>query len=139
MRLRRHIAYTLIICFSSFLGHNMVPHYHHAYVYHSPITTSCPYEHGDHHGHKHDHDSSTVPEEHPTHCHAFNDVVFQKHSAPALRPWTGSMQTLLVPGISSLPEETQYSSPHRYTVLKLPCRAGIFPGLRGLRAPPFSA
>ncbi len=54
MTIKRYIAGLLLICFSAFLGHNLVPHHHHSEVFHSPIATDCPFEHGDHQGHDHD-------------------------------------------------------------------------------------
>ena len=139
MSLSRPISNLLLICFSAFLGHNLVPHHHHSEVYYNPIATDCPFEHEDHHGNEHDQDAKSVPAEHPTHCHAFNDLVFQKFSAPELHPWTGSTQALLTPCHSSLSEEGQFTSPHKYADLKLPRRNTIFPGSTGLRAPPVFA
>ena len=139
MRFSKLIAGLLLICFSAYLGHNLVPHHHHTEVYQNPLATDCPFEHGDHHGHDHDAEAESPADGHPVHCHAFNDVVFKKYSAPALRPWTNSIQPVLVPGQSEVPEQSQYLSPHRFTGLKLPCRAALFPGSRDLRAPPVSA
>ncbi|MEA3460444.1 MAG: hypothetical protein U9R49_01105 [Bacteroidota bacterium] len=125
----RIISGILLLCFSAFLGHNLVPH-HHSEELHSPIATSCPLEHGDTHDHDHDAD------EHPTHCHAFNDVVFEKFNAPSLRPWTGSIQAMIVPGASKLPEKEQHCSPYIYAVLKPLCVTAVYLGSRDLRAPP---
>ena len=133
MHIKRYIAGFLFICFSAFLGHNLVPHHHHSEVFHSPITTDCPFEHGD--TKEHDHDT----DEQPTHCHAFNDVVFEKHIVPALRPWAGSLQAMMVPGQSKLPEEEQHLSPYTFVVLKLPCKTALYLGSRDLRAPPVFA
>ena len=136
MKIKGHIAGLLLICFSVFLGHNLVPHHHHSEAFHSPITTDCPFEHGDQKGHDHSCNNKADADSHPVHCHAFNDVVFEKYSAPALRPWTGSIQAMLVPWQLKLAEEAQYSSPRSYTVFKLPHRTVNYPGSRGLRAPP---
>jgi len=132
MTIKRHIAGLLLICFSAFLGHNLVPHHHHSEIYLSPIATDCPFEHGETQKHEHNHDA----DEHPTHCHAFNDVVFEKYSVPVLRPWTGSLQAMIVPQQSKLPEVEQGHSPNTFIVLKLPCKNAVYLGSRDLRAPP---
>jgi hypothetical protein len=134
MKLKKHITYLLLICFAAFLGHNLVPHHHHSEVYQSPIATDCPFEHGDHHGHKQE--SNTNSGEHPVHCHAFNDVVFQKYNAPTLRPWAGFIQAIIIPGQIEIPEDVQSCSSHTFLVLKLPCKTAEQLGLRDLRAPP---
>ena len=134
MKIKRYIAGLLLVCFSVFLGHNLVPHHHHSEAFNSPITTDCPFEHGDQH--EHDHDSDAEANEHPTHCHAFNDVVFEKYSVPLLRLWAGSLLALIVPGQPKLPEVEQGHSPYTFVVLKLPCKTAAYLGSRGLRAPP---
>lgn len=139
MHANRYIAALLICCFSAFLGHNLVPHHHHSEVYQSPIATNCPLDHGDNHGHDHDADTESNTDRHPTHCHAFNDVVFEKHSIPAIRPWTGILQAMMVPEQSKLPVEEQHLSPYTYAVLKLPCKNAVYLGSRDLRAPPLLA
>jgi hypothetical protein len=133
MKMYRFISGILLLCFSAYLGHNLVPHYHHSETCQNPIATECPFEHGD--TNEHDHDA----DEHPTHCHAFNDVVFEKHNVPALHPWAGSIQAMMVPGASKLPEEKQYCSPYIYAVLKPPCITVVYLGSRDLRAPPVFA
>lgn len=139
MRFSSLIAGLLLICFSAYLGHNLVPHHHHAEVYQSPIASDCPFEHGDHQGHDHEHDASSPEEGHPVHCHAFNDVVFKKYNAPALHPWACGMQLMTNPGLTRVPEQTPCLSPHGFTGFKPACRAAIFPGSRDLRAPPVFA
>jgi len=130
MKINRIISGILLFCFSAFLGHNLVPHHHHSEIFHSPIATTCPFEHSD--THEHDH----AADEHPTHCHAFNDVIFKKYNAPSLRPWAGSIQAMMVPGTFTLPEEEQLCSPYIYAVLKPPCIPVVYLGSRDLRAPP---
>lgn len=139
MRFSTLIAGLLLICFSAYLGHNLVPHHHHAEVYQNPIAADCPFEHEDHHGHDHDKDAASPADAHPVHCHAFNDVVFKKYNAPAFSPWGTGIQLMTAPGQAEVPEHTQYLSPHSFTDLKLPCRAAILPGSRDLRAPPVFA
>lgn len=138
MRISKLIAGLLLICFSAYVGHNLVPHHHHAEVYQGPIDTDCPFEHGDHQGH--DQQDSDIPAEgHPLHCHAFNDVVFKKYTAPLLRPWTESIQLMTAPGQFKVAEQNQSVSPHRFMVLSLPCRVAVLPGSGDLRAPPVLA
>jgi len=64
MRVNRYIAGLLLICFSAFLGHNLVPHHHHSEVFNSPIATDCPIEHKDHQGHNPDNDANRDTEKH---------------------------------------------------------------------------
>ena len=92
MNVNRYMAGMLLLCFSVFLGHNLVPHHHHSGVFPNPITSACPHEHGDHQGHDHDSDADTKADQHPIHCHAFNDVVFEKTSVAIYNP--GSIQVL---------------------------------------------
>ena len=135
MKVQKHIATLLLVCFSAYLVHNLIPHHHHSEISHSPLATNCPFDHED--THEHDHDADTG--EHSTYCHAFNNVVFEKHSVPVIRPWSGSIPAMLVPGQVKLPEEIQGRSPYENTVLKLPCKYAIYLGSRDLRAPPLYA
>ena len=133
MRVQRYISTLLLVCFSVFLGHNMIPHHHHSEVLHNPLATNCPIDHED--SHEHEHDAG----EQPTHCHAFNAVVFDMYNTLTIRPWTGSIQAMLVPGQLTLPENIQHRSPYEYAILKLPCKSVISLGSVGLRAPPVFA
>ncbi len=128
----RYIADLLLICFSAFLGHNLVPHHHHSVVFHSPVATDYPFEHGDQHGHDHDTDADG----HPVHCHAFNDVVFEKYSAPLNKPWTGQVRAMMVSGQILIPEAPLVVTSSPFTLLSLPCRSHTDIGSRALRAPP---
>jgi len=130
------MAGLLLFCFSVFLGHNLVPHHHHSEVFHSPIATDCPFEHGDHQGHDHDSDTDADTNEHPTHCHAFNDVVFEKYNAPVIKAWTSSLQVIFVSGQTLLPDVPSDLSSGPFIFLKLPCSSHTDIGTRALRAPP---
>lgn len=136
MTIKKYIAGLLLICFSAFLGHNLVPHHHHSEVFHSPVTTHCPFEHGDHQGHDHDSDSDTDSENHPIHCHAFNDVVFEKYSAPVLKSWTSQAIIALVSRFTFVPEAPLVINFNQFTFLKLPCSSQTDMGTRALRGPP---
>jgi ABC-type nickel/cobalt efflux system permease component RcnA len=132
MRVQRYISTLLLVCFSAYLVHSLVPHHHHSEVLHDSVT-NCPFDHEDSHAHEHNAD------EHPTHCHAFNDVVFKKHMAPKFRPLAGSMQILFVTRQLKLPVEIQGHTLYKYVALKLPCRTANDLGSRDLRAPPVFA
>ena len=133
MKNKKFTCYLLIFCFSAFLGHNLVPHHHHTEPYQYPITADCPFEHGDHAAD--DHDTGTPPVEHPVHCHAFNEVVFEKYNAPANKPWTGQIHTLPVPD-RDVNGQIQGQSAHLFTFNELRCCAPPDLGTRALRAPP---
>ena len=134
MNIKRYTAGLLLVCFSVFLGHNLVPHHHHSEVFNSPIATDCPIEHGDQHGH--DHDSDAEANEHPTHCHAFNDVVFEKYNAPVRNPWGSLVQSMLVSGQTIVPELPLDLVSSQYIILKLLCSSPTDIGTRALRGPP---
>ena len=134
MNIKRYIAGLLLVCFSVFLGHNLVPHHHHSEVFNSPIVTDCPIEHGDQHGH--DHDSDAEANEHPTHCHAFNDVVFEKYNTPLRKPWGSQVQSMLVSGQTIVPELPLDLVSSQYIILKLLCSSHTDIGTRALRGPP---
>jgi hypothetical protein len=135
MRIKRYIAGLLFICFSAFLGHNLVPHHHHSEVFHSPVATSCPFEHGDHHEHN-DSDTEADSEEHPIHCHAFNDVVFKKIHSSVNQVFSAQVQHMLVPFQVLVPELPPVKLSKHYSLLKLPCSSHTDYGTRALRAPP---
>ena len=124
----------LLVCFSVFLGHNLVPHHHHSEVFNSPIATDCPIEHGDQHGH--DHNSDAEANEHPTHCHAFNDVVFEKYNSPIVKPWSNQVLVKLVSSQTIVPEVPLDLVSSQYIFLKLPCSSHTDIGTRALRGPP---
>ena len=136
MRIKGFIAKLLLICFSAFLGHNLVPHHHHAEVYPNPMATQCPFEHGDHQGH--DQDNHSPPGDHPVHCHAFNDVVFQKFNIPSIRPWCGQIHSAIIPDNIQI-AEVKVKSSSLYTFFKLPGTSQTDLGTRALRAPPARA
>jgi hypothetical protein len=143
MKAYRHIAITLLICFSVFLGHDLVPHHHHSEVFHSPLTTNCPFEHGDQPKHNHDadtdHHADTDAEANPFHCHAFNDVVFEKYRVPVNKRGTGQVQSIVVSSLILTPEVPLVGTSSSFTLFKLPCRSIKGTGTRGLRGPPAQA
>ncbi len=130
MNIKRYIAGLLLVCFSVFLGHNLVPHHHHSGVFNNPIATDCPFEHG------HDHDSDAEANQHPTHCHAFNDVIFENYSAPVVKPWSNQVLAILASSQTIVPELPLDLVSSQYIILKLPCSFRTDIGTRALRGPP---
>jgi len=136
MNIKRYIAGLLLVCFSVFLGHNLVPHHHHSEVLNNPISTDCPIEHGDRQGHNHESDADVDADEHPIHCHAFNDVVFEKYTSSVVKPWSSQVQIMLVFGQKNVPEAPLDLAASQYIILKLPCSSHTHIGTRALRGPP---
>jgi hypothetical protein len=66
-------------------------------------------------------------------------VVFQKHSVSSIRPWTGCLTVMMVPGQPVLHQAEQPGTPYLYAVHKPPCITAAYPGSKGLRAPPVLA
>lgn len=139
MKVKGYIASLLLLCFSVYLGHNLVPHHHHAEVFKSPLTAACPFEHGDHQGHDHNSDSNSDENEHPTHCHAFNDVVFEKYSITLNYPGTSKIVDMEIPSQVFVLNEALWRTSSPFILLKLPDKSHIDLGTRALRGPPVLA
>jgi hypothetical protein len=135
MKVNRYIAAILLFCFSAFLGHSLVPHPHHSVV-DSPLASDCPFEHSDQHRHDQDSDADQDAEENPTHCHAFNDVVFERYNAPVIKTWTNHVLVLMLSRQTSLPDTPVVDNSRPYSRLSLACRSLTDEGTRALRAPP---
>jgi len=82
MKGKQHIALLLLLAFFAYLGHAMVPHHHHDGVLRHTEDSNCT------HSHDHDDDAShgdatshDHEEEAPLHCHAFNNLVFEKYQS----------------------------------------------------------
>ena len=136
MNVHRKIAILLLICFSAFLGHNLVPHHHLSEDLFNPFAASCPIDHGDHRGNGHYPDSETTKDQQPTHCHAFNDVVFEKFNSSIYSPKSIRIQDMAEPEQLCDPDILQLlpTSTYTYPELVRSSRAGR--GIRALRAPP---
>jgi len=130
------MAGLLLVCFSVFLGHNLVPHHHHSEVFNSPITTDCPFDHGDHQGHDHKRDASAEADEHPVHCHAFNGVVFEKYTITINKPDTSQPLAMEVPAHAYELDVPQGLNSGLFILLKLPNKSHTDLGTRALRGPP---
>ena len=116
-----------------------MPHHHHSEASLSPIATACPVEHGDHQGHDHDSDAETEAAEHPTHCHAFNYVVFVKYKVTIDNPNTSQLLSMVASRQALAPEEPLMLTSSLYILLKLPCKSPTDLGTRALRGPPVFA
>lgn len=148
MRGAKVISIVLSICFSVFLGHNLVPHHHHAEIVNVPVSSACPLDHhlcsedsvpvcceeqAGHEGHEgHEHDSDS----HPVHCHAFNDVVFDKYGAPDIQPQTSKIIILFAAISNNLSDTPDSAIPYPYSRIKIPDKSITFFGSRSLRGPP---
>jgi hypothetical protein len=140
MKAFRHIAWLLLISFSAFLGHNLVPHHHHAEAILNPIAADCPVEHSDNHScnqdaEEVDHQSA----DHPTHCHAFNDVVFEKYNTQIVKAFSGYHLVLAVSHPDLLPLPPVNNDFYRFKDWKIPFKTFELYGSRDLRGPPQSA
>jgi len=140
MQVNRHIAWLLLMCFSAFLGHNLVPHHHHSEAFLNPIATDCPVEHGDHHGCDQDGDAEDHhSDQHPTHCHAFNDVVFEKHPSKVLTPDSRQIRITITSAPELVPDLRLTQIFYKYSGQKFPLRIIELYGSRYLRGPPLIA
>ncbi len=140
MKANRYIAILLLICFSAFLGHNLVPHHHHAEALPNPIASDCPIEHKDHCSHDHDMDSEDRhADEYPTHCHAFNDVVFVKYNTQVVKLLSEYTLVMAVSHTDLIQDPPAKNDFYRYIFLKFPFKTIELYGSRGLRGPPVAA
>ncbi len=133
MKTHKYISIFLTLCFSVFLGHNLIPHHHHSEQVIVPVSTECPVDHGDTEKHHHDADHD------PLHCHAFNDVVFDKYNSTQLRGVSTHIHALAIPSIFAAvaPMPTEILSV--YFQFKIPDKPSDYFGDRSLRGPPLVA
>jgi len=115
MNIHRIIANLLLICFSAFLGHNLVPHQH----FSEDLSDSC-----------------TAKDQHPLHCHAFNDVEFEKFSSTTNNSLSNHFQEMVEPGKVCCSEILLQLPTSPYTFLELACSSRSDRGTHDLRAPP---
>ncbi len=142
MKVYRYIAIVLLICFSAFLGHNLVPHHHHSEALANPISSDCPIQHEDHHGcdqDKHQEGEEDHADDHPIHCHAFNDVVFEKFDTREVKPLIGYLSDLTVSHADLLPDPLACKDFYFFDGLKIPPKTIELCGTRDLRGPPKAA
>jgi hypothetical protein len=129
----RHISLLLFLCFSIFLLHNLVPHHHHAEIVGVPVGSDCPIAHGDHQDRKSDHGH------HPIHCHAFNDIVFDKYSPAKIHPQGRAIHAGVIHGQDMILHPPAAVGPSSKDYDHIPGLASWYFVARPLRAPPVSA
>lgn len=129
MNLKRLISLLLFICFSIYLGHNLIPHHHHAEVAGHPRGGDCPVDHKDH----------CNPQGHPLHCHAFNNLDFVKYDQSVIKQPVKLLSELLTPLSPGTVDEPDAALFLRYALLKQPDITLRCFGATPMRAPPFSA
>ena len=127
---KRHIPLLLLICFSVFVGHNLIPHHHHTEAISVAIDGDCPIDLEDHH-------NTNDP---PLHCHAFNSVNFVKYSHVEIQQPVRVISTLTLPDSKIQLEPPASFEFQRSICLKIPDKSTGYYGAISLRAPPpFSA
>jgi len=129
MSIRKQISFLLLLGFNILLGHNLVPHHHHAEILPGALNRDCPIEHEDHH------DSDDLP----FHCHAFNNVAIFKNSPSHLQQQVKEISTLMVPQRQCVMEPLAAFLSYRYICLTIPDKSLNYCGAISLRAPPVSA
>ena len=133
MTIHRYISIFLTLCFSVFLGHNLIPHHHHSEQVNVPVSSKCPVDHGDTHEHHHDADHE------PLHCHAFNDVVFDKYNSSQVRKISQLVVKLSTRAFPALLTSLATEVSSRNVQIRVPHKSSYYFGARSLRAPPVVA
>ena len=133
MRFNRYITGILILCFSAFLGHNLIPHHHYSDSFDGPVSSACPLQHDDQSGHRGRGGDGVLP---PTHCHAFNDVVLEKFSLPETIPVRLQMQFMEIPRQSGISQLPAWNACNPDGSRSLPGHDDPAMVIRALRAPP---
>ena len=133
MKAHRYISIFLTLCFSVFLGHNLIPHHHHSEQVIVPVSAECPVDHGDSHEQQHDADHDAI------HCHAFNDVVFDKYNAIQIRDVSMHIHTLSISSIIAAVAPMPTENLSAYFQFKIPDKPSGYFGDRSLRGPPVLA
>lgn len=129
---KNHITTMLLISFSILIGHNLVPHHHHAETLATSQSDGCPINHHDHHDHD-DGDTATK------HCHAFNNIEFVKYNHTEVSIPEKAILNLIIVNPTTLPDPHADLAPSRKTCLKLPVGPAPFLNLHFMRAPPSMA
>jgi hypothetical protein len=133
MRFNRNIAGILILCFSVFLGHNLIPHHHYTDLFGGPVSSACPLQHGDQSGTQDHEGDGILP---PKHCHAFNDVVLDKFSVPETIPVRLLMQLMEIPHQTRMSQLPAWNTCSLENSRPLPGYDDPATVIRALRAPP---
>ncbi|MEN8156168.1 MAG: hypothetical protein ABFS10_04405 [Bacteroidota bacterium] len=138
MRVKNQIAIILLISFSILIGHNLVPHHHHAEVLTTPQSDSCPIDHHDHHDHDDDDDDDNG-DTGTKHCHAFNNIDFVKYNHTEVSIPEKASVNLIIDHSTTLPDPHADLVSAQQICLKLPIRPAPFLNLHFMRAPPSMA
>lgn len=133
MRFNRYISGILILCFSAFLGHNLIPHHHYTDSFDGPVSSACPLQHDDQSGRRGHGVNGLLP---PAHCHAFNDVVLEKFSLPETIPVRLQMHLKEIPGQSGISQLPAWNIGSLDESRPLPGNDDPAMVIRALRAPP---
>lgn len=130
MKAHRSISIFLSLCFSVFLGHNLIPHHHHSEQVSVPVSSECPVEHEDAHGH------SPKADHKPLHCHAFNDVVFDKYQSIQIGRLSPHLLSLAIFSSNRMEAPLFMETSSAYAPWKIPDKPAEYYGVHSLRAPP---
>ncbi len=128
MKGKKQISLLLAICFSVYLGHNLIPHHHHTETINQAGASDCPVHHEDHHD----------PGGHPMHCHAFNSVDMLKYSTYEVNEPIQEVDQLTALFTDLSLEKPADLKVRLYTSRKIPDPTAEYPGGNSLRAPPVS-
>jgi hypothetical protein len=139
LKARSYISFILILCFSVFLGHSLIPHHHHAEQGPTPLFTDCPLDHDDNHHHSDEADADHQEQAPPQHCHAFNDLVFQKYNAQQLPKVSRDCLSLFVSQTVLETQALAKDSSSPFIRIKIPDKLLSCKGALALRAPPLLA
>ncbi len=126
---KRYIAPFLLICFSIFLGHSLVPHHHYAEIGATFMAGVCPADHEDFH----DEQPS------PLHCHAFNSLDFVNYSPTKILQPLRVISFWLVPDSSVELEQPPESGLILNISPKIPDKTIKYIGAISMRGPPVIA
>jgi hypothetical protein len=138
MRFEKYTAGLLLLCFSVFLGHNFVPHYHHSELNCSPPSAASPFEHSHQKSHERQNDADANATNHSAQCHAFNDVVLEKFSPTGYDPLTVQLLYPVMPCQVLVPDVALLLLNSPFTTHKQSGGPQSQKGTRSLRAPPYT-
>lgn len=130
MKLKRSISIILLLIFAAFMAHNMVPHHHHDGEFHADEKECCEHEHAEYPGAE-----DQQEDKHSGHCHAFNNLDFEKNTTLKAKSSTKQLKSLVLTGSIyhfCFTGNTDLVSP----IYKPPCLEPEDPGSLALRGPP---
>jgi hypothetical protein len=136
MKVNRYITGLLLLCFSVFLGHNLVPHDHLSEISCTPFADTCPSKQGDQTKHERQNEANTNSDSHHAHCHAFNDVILEKFSPLVYNPEPVQWHPILIPGPESVADISLLLTPNLFPFYWQSCSSSSDIRTQALRAPP---